>query len=117
MKPYLFALIVLTGCTGVKSTALIETPARETNCKLGLYVQGEEPKEKYKTIGLLEMKGDHDQVSEYLPKLKAEACKLGADAIILPNGMTQKVVGFYYGAALSEGIAQAMAIKFEEALK
>lgn len=114
MKPYLLALIVLSGCASIRSTALIQTPPREKNCEVALYVSGEEPKKPYKTIALLEMKGDYDQVADYLPELKAEACKMGADAVVLPKGVNSKIVGYYMGAALTEGVGQATAIKFEE---
>lgn len=89
MKSYTLVFLILTGCgSSIKTTALIQTPPRDALCKLDVYTDIASVTKKHKTVGLVEVVvGNHAEVSAYIPKFKAEACKLGADAIVLPKSM------------------------------
>lgn len=108
MKPYLFTLLILTGCgSSIRSTALIESPPRETNCKVEVYAERDRIEKRHRTIGLIEiLVGNSAEVGSYIPRLKAEACKLGADGIVLPSSL-----------AFPDFNGQATAIKFEKESK
>ena len=105
--------LTLGACAGASVTRLTDKtyPAKSENCKIKVFAA--DPKEPFEQVGLITAKGgqtifEGSDMDTMLPLMKKEACKLGADALVIKNvaegGMT-------WVTAKERGNASAMAIK------
>lgn len=110
----IFSVVLTSGCA---STSVIRTsdhsyPSRNEDC--GLKVINTFPKDsKYEELGIIHGKSGgsifHGQgLESLLPDMKKEACKLGADALVLKGSSESSYLEMYSG---KRGQAEAVAIK------
>ncbi len=83
----ILAVLVLAGCASANyiSTGQEMQPKAE-DCDIEIFTS-KLPDRDYDEIGVLEGKGflGADSLADILPKMKAEGCKAGGDAIILTS--------------------------------
>ena len=88
-----FALVILTagGCASTSLVKLGETsyPPKPSNCKIIVYTQPPQ-NTKYDEIALITARGggtifSDSDAGSVIPELKAKACEVGADAIIIKD--------------------------------
>ena len=91
MKPYLIVFIlVLSGCasSSVQLLSAEQYPSKNSECPLDVFTSESKVTKKYKEIAIITHKTKQDAFSDkgassIIPELKEEACKLGADGLIV----------------------------------
>jgi hypothetical protein len=109
-----FAIVIISGCasTSVTRTGGNSYPSKPSDCSL--QVISTFPKDsKYDELGIVHGKSGgsifHGQgLDSLLPDMKEEACKLGADALVLKGSSESSYLEIYSG---KRGEAEAVAIK------
>lgn len=84
--PITFALLIalLAGCATMDTTRLTDKvyPAKPADCPIRVYTL--RPSERFEEIALLNGQ-DWASLDSIIPRLKEEACALGADAIVITH--------------------------------
>ena len=114
---FVFVSVLAAGCA---STSVVQTgtafPARAENCSLRVVNTFPAP-DTYTEIGVIHGKSGgsafHGQkLQDILPDMKAAACELGADALVLKSSSESSYFQMWGGKV---GEAEAVAIKMQSA--
>lgn len=122
MKYKNFALIVLSaailsGCAGAEITQLSDRqlPSRPDDCNIQVFAT--DPKQEFEEIAIVTAKGgqtifEGSDMDTMLPLMKTEACRVGADGLILKNAAGG---GMNWVGPKDRGNASGVAIKLKTA--
>ena len=108
-------LAIAQGCATTQVAHLGEKtyPSKSENCKMPILTEA--PKDrKYEEVCLINGRGgqsvfESKDVEDLLPELKSEACKCGADAVILKNS---KAGGYNFVGTADRAEASGVAIHY-----
>ena len=102
------AILVLSACASVGVTVSKSYPAKVKNCNLDIYFSESEVKRPYEVIAQIDSKTGSNlnkTVAKAIENAKPQACKCGADAIIVGQTNTVTVSGGGgYGSAIMKCI-------------
>jgi hypothetical protein len=114
MKQILLVVCLLPACAGVGVTQLKDVPSREPDCKLDVYTEAKEVTRPVEAVCLLDAhtsaRAFTDRtISGAIELAKPEACKCGADALILMSGRSE-------GANMTngQGFATLKAVRYTD---
>jgi hypothetical protein len=114
---FLLAAVMVAGLAGCASTGVTQikaAPPRDKNCNLEIFTNVSEIKRPYEVVCIIDARtgntSDDKTTAGAIKLTKPDACKCGADAILIENLSTQGVTAFSWG----EGRAIVKAIKFTD---
>jgi hypothetical protein len=77
-------IYILTGCASVqRGSVALTLPPKPANCPIKILTLV--PQEKFEEVAMLAMSGGTTSIKFFEAKLRAEACALGGDAVIVPK--------------------------------
>lgn len=110
-----FLAMALTGCATVGVTRLGQAEPRNKKCSLDVFTNESEVKRQYQNVCLIDSKtgstlGDNRTMAGAIDIIRPEACKCGADAIVLMGGRSEGMNFWSNG----QGFATVKAIKYND---
>lgn len=106
-------LFILTNCASVGVQRLNSAQSKAADCNLKIFLTESEIKEPYESVCLLDAKTSTSMFSDHsmagaIDHMKPEACKCGADAMLIIGGRSEGMSFWTNG----QGFATAKAIRF-----
>lgn len=105
--------LAISGCATVGVTPIKKAPSKPKDCELEIFTSESEIKKPFEVLCLLDSKTGGSAFADKtmagaIKLAKPEACKCGADAILVSGGRAEGVTLFTWG----EGFATLKAIRF-----